>query len=122
VPFGRHWFEVRVPDVAPNAIVVTLGGAPLGYALPFFPPDARFFGIDNNISAPWHRTRMQAEIATRLQVHDGPVYALAFPGGAGTKSLAHYGLQRLPATCVTVRTNMSTSPLELCRLERMRGG
>jgi hypothetical protein len=120
VPFRRHWFEVRVPEIAPNAIVVTVGDAPVGYTLPFFPADARFYGIDNNISAPWHRTRMQAEIAARLDRHDGPLYALAFPAGAGTTSLADHGLARVPSTCAEVSANMSTSPLELCRLQRLQ--
>jgi hypothetical protein len=120
VPFRTRWFEVRVPEVAPNSLVLTVGGAPVGYALPFFPPDARFLGIDNNISVPWQPTRMQAEIAARLRTHDGPVYALAYPAGIGARALADYGLQRLPATCATIRTNMSTSPLELCRLQRTR--
>ena len=119
VPFGARWFDVRVPYVAPNALVLMVSNAPMAYVLPYLPADARFVGVDNNVSSPRDRTRMQAAIAALLEQHRGPAYSLAFPAGAGSASLAAYGLRRVPDECADVRTNMRYSPLELCRLQRL---
>ena len=37
VKFGPHWFDVRVPQVEPNALILIASDAPMGYVLPFFP-------------------------------------------------------------------------------------
>jgi hypothetical protein len=122
VPFGARWFDVRVPVVAPNALVLMAASEPMAYVLPFFPPDARFVAIDNSVSAATPGTRMQATIARTVRDHAGPLYSLAYPAGAGSEALARHGLRRVPAGCAPIRTNMTAWPLELCRLARADEG
>jgi hypothetical protein len=122
VPFGARWFDVRVPAVAPNALVLMASSEPMGYVLPFLPADARFVAIDNSVSAATPGTRMQATIARTVRDHAGPLYSLAYPAGAGSEALARHGLRRVPAGCAAIETNMTTRPLELCRLARADEG
>lgn len=119
VPFGASWFDVRVPPVEPNALVLLTVDAPMSYVLPFFPPDARHVGIRSNVNGPERRNALAAKIAAVVRDHRGPIYALSFPGGQGEADLAAHRLRRVPGGCADVVSNMPTSPIELCRVERM---
>ena len=117
--FGARWFDVRVPPVEPGALVLLVVDAPMSYVLPYFPADARHVGIRNNVNAPGRRNRLAEQVAQVVRDHRGPLYALSFPKGQGEVDLAAHGLLRMPGNCADVRTNMPTSPIELCRLTRV---
>ncbi len=117
--FGPRWFDVRVPPVEPGALVLLVVDAPMAYVLPFFPADARHVGLRNNVNAPGWRNRLAEHVAQVVRDHRGPLYALSFPPGQGEADLAAHRLRRLPGGCADVRTNMPTSPIELCRLVRL---
>jgi len=117
--FGRRWVDVKVPEVLPGALILLTTDAPMAYVLPSFPADARHFGLNNNINDPQRDTLMEATIARAVRDHRGPMYSLAHPAGGGADVLAAHKLVRLPGLCQEVRTNMRTSPLELCRLTRI---
>ncbi len=121
IEYGKRYFQVDAPPVAPRAVVLLVSDAPMAYVLPFFPPDGRFLGAKNNLNDPGRSNRLEGEIARIVREHAGPLYSLAFPVGAGAEVLAAHGLRvELPSRdCVTFRTNMSTSPLQLCRLQRI---
>jgi hypothetical protein len=119
VDYGPRWFDVRVPPVEANALVLLMTNAPMAYVLPFFPPDARHLGVRNNINDPNRKSLLQQAVARAIRDHRGPIYALALPNGNGTEDLAAYRLRRVASTCTEVRTNMRMSPIELCRLERL---
>ena len=117
--FGATWFDVRVPPIEPGALVLLVVDAPMSYVLPYFPADARHVGIRNNVNAPGRRNRLAEQVAQLVRDHRGPLYALSFPKGQGDADLAAHGLRRVPGNCADVRTNMLTSPIELCRLTRV---
>jgi hypothetical protein len=116
--FGRRWFDVKVPYVAPNALVLLTTDGPMAYVLPFFPADARHFGLNNNINDPKRDTLMEESIAHAIRVHKGPLYSLTYPTGGGADVLAAHRLLHFPEHCREIRTNMRTSPIELCLLTR----
>jgi hypothetical protein len=119
VRFGRTWFDVTVPAIDPHALVLLTVDAPIAYVLPFFPPDARHVGIRNNINDPSRRNRLADSVNAVVRDHRGPLYALSFPGGQGESDLRAHDLRRVDGGCSAVTTNMPTSPIELCRLERI---
>ncbi|MGE5169601.1 MAG: hypothetical protein ACM3JC_04425 [Rudaea sp.] len=119
VDFGPAWFDVRVPPVEPNALVLLVVDAPMSYVLPYFPRDARHVGVRNNLIDPAQRNRLAATIAAIVREHRGPLYSLSFPAGAGDADLRAHRLQRVAGGCAGVVTNMPTSPIELCRLRRI---
>ena len=96
----------------------------MAYVLPFFPPDARFLGANNNFNDPKRTNRLEQEIARIVREHDGPLYSLTFPAGSGVQVLAAHALRirskagSTEPDCTSIKTNMSTSPLELCGLQR----
>jgi hypothetical protein len=122
VPYGKRYFTVDVPPVAPHAVVLLVSDTPMAYVLPFFPPDGRFLGAKSNLNDPGRTNLLEREIARIVRDHDGPLYSLAFPVGAGADVLAAHRLRiDLPARdCVAFKTNMATSPLQLCRVQRIR--
>jgi hypothetical protein len=117
--FGRRWFDVQLPQIEPNALVLLTTDAPMAYLLPFFPADARHLGLNNNINDPQRETLMDEEIVRAIREHDGPIYSLSYPAGTGDGALDAHGLIRIKETCVEARTNMRTSPIELCRAVRV---
>jgi hypothetical protein len=118
VEFGRAWFDVRVPPVEPNALVLLTVDAPMAYVLPFFPRDSRHVGLRNNINDPSRRNLLAKTVAAVVREHRGPLYALSYPKGQGDADLRAHHLRRVAGACADVVTNMPTSPIELCRLER----
>jgi hypothetical protein len=118
IDYGSHYFDVSVPPVAPNAVVLLLADEALSFALPYFPPDGRFLGANNNINDPWRHNRLAQEISRIVREHAGPLYSLTAPAGSGTAALDAYGLRRHPGGCAPVVSNIS-APLELCLLERV---
>jgi len=119
VDYGPHWFDVRVPPVEPNALVLLVTDAPMAYVLPFFPFDARHLGVRNNVNDPSRKSLLQQAVARAIRDHRGPIYALALPNGSSTEDLSAYRLRRVASMCTEVRTNMRTSPIEPCPLERL---
>ena len=119
VDFGPAWFDVRVPPIERNALVLLVVDAPMSYVLPYFPHDARHVAVRNNLVDPAQRNRLAMTIAAIIREHTGPLYSLSFPAGAGDADLRVHRLERAPAACAEVRTNMPTSPIEICRLRRI---
>jgi len=109
---------VQVPRVEPGALVLLVADAPMAYVLPFFPADARHVGVRNNFNFPGRATLLEKTVADAIRTHQGPLYSLSYPAGEAATDLAAHGLRRIPGGCADVRTNMRTSPIELCRLER----
>jgi hypothetical protein len=119
IDFGPKWFEVRVPPVEHNALILLTVDAPMSYVLPYLPPDARHVGIRNNVIEPEQRNRLAELVRTVVREHPGPLYAMSFPGLQGESDLLAHGLHRAQGGCTEIRTNMPTSPIELCRLTRV---
>jgi len=118
IDFADRWFTVKLPPVEKHALVLLTSDAPMAYVLPFFPPDARHFGLNNNMNDPKRSTLMEASIARSVREHQGPLYSLSFPVGTGADVVAAHRLSRVPGSCAVLLTNMRTSPIELCRLAR----
>ncbi len=117
-PFGERFVEVEMPAVKSDALVLLVAAEPMSYVLPWFPADARFAGLVSNFNDPDRTNRLQQTIAAAIRDHRGPLYALAVPPGRdeGGAALAKMGLAR--TSCALVRTNLRTSPIELCELAR----
>jgi hypothetical protein len=118
IDYGEHFFSIKVPPVAPGALVLLLGDEPLSFVLPSFPADGRFVGAYNNFNDPWRKNRLAEAIIATVRDHRGPLYSLTTPAGANTRTLDAYRLHRMPGGCASLETNMPTVPMELCRLER----
>jgi hypothetical protein len=118
IDYGHHYFIVSLPPIAPHAVVLLTADQPMSFVLPFFPPDGRFLGANNNLNHPQRQNRLAREIASIVRQHDGPLYALTHPPGYGIAALDAYGLRRVEHECAPIVSNMSPNPLELCRLER----
>jgi hypothetical protein len=119
IEFGRQWFDVAAPAIDKNALVLITTEAPVSYVLPFLPPDARHLGVANSINAPSRQTRLADTVNAVIRDHRGPLYQLTFPAGSGSIALEAHGLARVQSTCTEVRTGMLTTPIEICRVERV---
>ncbi len=119
VDFSPRWFNVTMPPVEANAQILITTEDPISFVLPFFPADARHLGVANSVNAPWRKTKMQIAVYNAIRLHDGPLYQLTSPPGAGSPSLASHGLERDQTSCREIRARISSAVLELCRLKRL---
>lgn len=118
VGFGERWFEVDVPPMEKNAVVLLTSDAPLGFVLPFMPPDARFLAVQNTINKVGATHLLAQGVEATMRAHPGPLYQLTSPPGRGTWALAEHGFVRIESSCALIATNMTRDRIELCRLER----
>ena len=119
IDFGERWFEVQMPPVDRNALVLITTGNPVSFVLPFFPSDARNVGVNNTVTAQSRNTRLEKAVADTIRNHKGPLYQLTVPATEGSETLTPHGLGRDESSCAQVRTRMSVGALELCRLRRL---
>ena len=118
VPFGERYFQVAMPRVEPNALVVVGHLHPMAYAVPFFPRDARFVSPRNNLLAPGQRNLLARRIEALATEHAGPLYLLEYRADPEINDpmLARFGLNR--ADCKPVGSDIDRNAMQLCQLER----
>jgi hypothetical protein len=140
-PFATKAIDVSIPRIAPRSLVLFTDHQPAGYLIPFFPSDARFIApwwtlgdprfVD--FTNPRYTNLLQQRINDTIAGHDGPLYAVGLDrriGGPssnklrGTKEaiLREYGLIEEPNSCEQIKSNLDNSALDICRLQRDRGG
>jgi hypothetical protein len=118
VDFGTRWFDIRMPVVAPDALVLLASDAPMAYLLPFMPASARHVGAYNNINRPESATRLATQMANTIREHAGPLYSLVHDDRMAATVYAAHGLVPVPGGCAPVPTNIGTDAVKLCRLAR----
>ena len=62
---GRY-FEVSVPPVASDALILLMTGEPFAYMIPFVDSGARVIAPVSNFTGPWHDNRLQHQMAALL--------------------------------------------------------
>jgi hypothetical protein len=103
--------RVQVPfDPAQTPAVVLVDGFGSSFALPFFPPGVRFFGVTATGEA------FERLVARELERHEGPVFRLRLRAFAPTP-LSRLGYVDA-GSCEEFRTQ-GRGRLSLCRLERV---
>ena len=122
LPFRGAYFDVAVPEILPHALVLVGPFDPMAYAVPFFRHDARFVSPQNNFLEVGQQNLLARRAATLIAEHPGPLYCLDMRGlGRTVPVLAHFGLVRDDASCLTVRSYLDDSSMQVCRLRRADG-
>lgn len=118
--WADSWYGVETGPVAPDTLVVMLGGDPTAYVVPFFPPGVRFVRLQGNLAHVTRGTRFAARVAGAIATHRGPVEALAagpVPPDADA-ALAEHGLRLERERCRPVATRIRDG-LVRCPLDRV---
>jgi hypothetical protein len=113
------YVAVRVPAIAHPATTLVLlsGAAPMGYALPSFPPGPAFLRIQSHITGGQPPNGLDIAMRQRVAAHRGDLFALFAPWEetAARVALAQYGLDLAPEPCRYVSSNVA-APLKFCAL------
>ncbi len=120
IPFGHGYFEVKVPELAPNALVIMGYSHPMAYVIPFFRPDARFVTPASNFLLPEQGNRLAGRVAEVIGAHRGPIYLVEHRTreARDAATLRHFGLAFEASPCETIRTPMSDNFIQVCRVVR----
>jgi hypothetical protein len=116
------YFNVTVPAVPRNALVIMGSGQPMAYVIPFFPADARFVSPVNNFLGLDQTNLLERKIAETIRTHEGPLFSLDYRGGEAAQPdamWARLGLRPEGATCARVLSNIDNDAMQLCRLNRI---
>jgi hypothetical protein len=120
IDFRGAYFDVNVPALPRDSVVIVGPYEPMAYIIPFLRPDARFVSPHNNFLYYTQGNLLSKRIAQILATHRGPLFTLDHNGNAGVdESLAHYGLRRDLASCLGIRSNLDWNSMRLCRVERL---
>lgn len=119
IDFGTRWFEIGVPRIEPNAMVLITTAVPVSYVLPFLPADARHIGVVNNMNGPRRDHKLSESVTEAIESHRGPFYELTFEPEAETVQLyRNFGLARVADSCRPVESRMKPYALTICKLEK----
>ena len=123
IPFGHGYFEVKVPELAPNALVIVGYSHPMSYVLPFFRSDARFVSPANNFLMPEQKNQLAQHIGAVIRKHEGPLYLMEYRNRVpqDEATLRHFGLAFDAAPCARIRSPLSDDFMQVCRLGRTPG-
>ena len=121
IPFLGTHFDVAVPQVGHDALVIVGPWEPMAYIIPFFPADARFVSPHNNFLYFTQDNGLTRRIAEIVARHQGPIYSLDLQKEEGVDAvLLRYRLRRDTARCEGIRSNLDWNLMRLCPVERMR--
>lgn len=120
LPFGHQYFEVKVPELAPNALVIMGYSHPMAYVVPFFRPDARFVTPASNFLLPEQGNRLAGRVAEVIGAHRGPIYLVEhrIREARDEATLRHFGLAFEAGPCQPIRSPMSDNFIQVCRVVR----
>jgi hypothetical protein len=125
VKWGEKFWEVQVPTLPnpENSIIILANTRPWAYLVPSFPPEVRWLAVDNNLTVPKQKARMQEEIRRILAEYDGDIYLLSQAAPSGwyfhdQRTLANYRLRVESSIGQPIASKHSRPGLNLWRLHR----
>ena len=125
IKFGERYFDVKVPSLPENPLVIISTFGPLAYLIPFMNADARFVRPESNLTSLAYENKMQKEIDEVIRIHQGPLFLLEYRAEEerkiGDNILSHYQLYRDEQTCRVIQSNFDQGNIHLCSLERITG-
>lgn len=126
--YHKHFFEVQVPVIPSNSMVILAGASPVAYLIPFFPPDTRFVALLSYFVSDGNPYFLQQTLDA-IKNHRGPLYVLVDSTDPANPQidfkarqkevLKLYGLARLDERCVSVISNMEPAPIPLCAVVKI---
>jgi hypothetical protein len=124
--WGSDYFDVSLPPLAnqPDAIVLVTGHDPIGYLIPFFPPQVRFLRIQGYMTGPSSVLNETDRLMMRaVAEHTGPLLILyrVYEEWNAKKALEFYGLEMDHSSCQTFVPGVEPQPehlFYLCRATR----
>ena len=119
--YGKTYFDVGVPQLPPDSLVIVSVRHPMAYIIPFLRPDARFVSPSNSFLHLGQTNLLAKRVDELIETHKGPLYSLDFHDQDDTVvALNHYRLALDMASCQGIRSNLDSSAMRLCRLGRKR--
>jgi hypothetical protein len=115
---SRKVFEVALPAIPGNALVLLLDEAPLSSVVPFLPASVTVVGTNNNLVHPGAAGLLQQTIAQTIRGWTGPIWGLEDdrdPAHISDATLAYYRLRRVQP-CATITGNIIAPLTHACLL------
>jgi hypothetical protein len=116
------YFDVKVPSVPADALVLILSREPLAYLLPFLDSHPQVVRPVSNFTGSTHHNKLELEIDALIADHLGPIYEIRYLDGADPfeeQALASHGLRRVDGGCQLIDSTLEAHrALGICRLSR----
>jgi hypothetical protein len=122
-PWTGDYFDVALPALAEqrNSIVLVTGHDPVGYLIPFFPPQVRFLRIQGYLTGPSATlNRTDRLMMEAVAAHHGPLLVLfrVYEEWHALHALEFYGLEIDRSSCQSFVPGVEPQPEHpffLCR-------
>ncbi|MCC6469577.1 MAG: hypothetical protein IT563_14740 [Alphaproteobacteria bacterium] len=127
VPWADDFFGVKPPPLAePGRTMVLLAGAePLGYVVPFFPPEIPFLRVEGWFVGPSQPNRHIEVMRERIAAHSGPIFVLfrtKFETQRAIDALTAFGLKIRLDACRPMQPHLDINEKEMlafCPVDRL---
>jgi hypothetical protein len=117
IRFGDRVASVDAPELPAGSLVMVAehGHAPISFIIPYLRNDARF--VKRYMSAEY---RFGKVVDDAVKNHQGPMFTLEYSADDPplNKSLEHFGLFRVASKCAAVKSNLTSSGMQVCPLQR----
>ncbi len=119
-PFSARYIDVSAPPIAPDAVALIVGDAPVSYIIPFLNPHIRWLSLRNNFLAPQQSNLLVKRERDVIAAHSGSIVVLEAGSSPQevTATLAAYGLTEDTESCGTVSSNLGAETYRLCPAHR----
>ncbi len=123
-PWTSDYFDANLPALAaqPNSIVLVTGHDPIGYLIPYFPPQVRFLRIQGYMTGPSEVLNQTDRLMMKaVAEHQGPLLILfrVYEEWNARNALEFYGLQPDRSSCQPFTPGVEPQqehPFFLCRV------
>lgn len=118
--YGPKVVDIGPMPVAEGDLLMTIGGEPMAYLIPFMPAGVKVLGGENNIVNPSYAPGLGKRIDAALGAHHGRIWLLsdpALPMEELTKRITRWGLATA-GECSLIKSNLQPQGHRFCTATR----
>jgi hypothetical protein len=118
IEFGSRFFDVHVPELPSDSLVIFPSGEPLAYLIPFFPPSVRFVSINNSLIRPGMDCLLNRRIESLIRNQHGSIYVVDVSRPVNADLLKSFGLIVDGERCQLIDSNLDPKGISICEAAR----
>jgi hypothetical protein len=118
IAFGERYFDVQVPDMPSNSLVLLAAPGPVAYLAPFFAPSTKVAAINSHLIQPLSHHLLRKRVDALIETQKSPIYIVGCACNGHPDAYLAYGLKVVTGDCRMIRSNFDQDGLTLCRAER----
>lgn len=119
--FGPRYFDIRVPEIPGDSLVILPSSEPLSYLVPFFQQSVRFMTVNTSLIRPGMNSLLSRRAEDLIKRQRGSIYVIDIPKRIHAGVLKEYGLEIDVEGCKLIESNLDRNGVSICKALRIEG-